>query len=185
MLRLLLISLILSLCTTALHADPFGEIRDRIAGGPTGERHPNDNVEGVIWEYKGELEKGELEGKKEARIGGMFRMEGEALFAVGSVIRLPGKKDIEELIEAIKQGRPKTLKLPNFKPRRIGEFKLGRTGRLTLNFDDESEDPDALYGTMVLRPKKGQTTVYLGDFREKQGKKTIRSWQMTVRKVQD
>ncbi|MEN1681538.1 MAG: hypothetical protein AAGJ46_18305 [Planctomycetota bacterium] len=148
-------------------------------------RLPDDNVEGVIWEYKGELERGELEGQKEGRIGGLFRMEDEGLYAVGGVIKLPGIQDIQKLLDDILKGAGREIRLPNFKPRRIGDFKQGRTGRLTLTFDDESNDPNALYGTMILRPKKRQTTVFIGDFQEKEGRKTVRTWQMTVRKVQD
>ncbi|MEM6799457.1 MAG: hypothetical protein AAF589_08075 [Planctomycetota bacterium] len=173
-----------ALLTTATTTAQPPIVRETL-GGDTLKRLPNDNVEGTIWEYKGELEKGELEGSKEARIAGMFRLEEEAVFAVGESIRLPSKEDFEKLLEDLRKGRAKSLKLPSFKPKRIGDFTISRSGRLTLKMDDESDDPNALFGTMILRPKKGQTSVYLGDFREKEGKKTIRTWQMTVRKVQD
>lgn len=148
-------------------------------------RLPDDNVEGVVWEYKGELERGELDGQKEGRIGGLFRMEDEGLYAVGAAIKLPGIQDIQKLLDDLLKGHGREIRLPDFKPRRIGDFKRSRTGRLTLNFDDDSNAPNALDGTMILRPKKGQTTVFIGNFQEKEGRKTVRTWQMTVRKVQD
>lgn len=180
-------ALLLALTLTAgpALANPLDAIRNKLENGDTMKRLPNDNIEGTIWEYQGTLEKGELDGQKKATIAGMFRSEGEALFAVGGVIRLPGIEDIKKAIEALRKGEPKLIRLPTGKPKRIGDFSRSRSGRLTLKFDDESEDPDALYGTMILRPKKGQTSVFLGDFQEKEGKKTVRTWQMTVRTVQD
>ena len=179
---------LLTICTISAGdalANPLDAVRNRLENGPTANRAPDDNVEGTVWEYKGKLEKGELDGKKEAQIAGTFRLEEEAVFAIGDSIRLPGVDDIKKLIEELREGRAKMIKLPDFKPKRIGDFKVSRNGRLTLSFDDESEDPNALFGQMILRPKKRQTSVFIGDFREKEGKRTVRTWQMTVRKVQD
>ncbi|MEM9186229.1 MAG: hypothetical protein AAGB00_06995 [Planctomycetota bacterium] len=169
----------------AARGNPLDAIRNKAASGGTLERLPDDNVEGTIWEYKGTLEKGELNGKKQASIAGTFRLEDGGIFAVGQAIRLPGKDDIEELIADLRAGRPKFLKLPGGTPKRIGDFKVDRSKRMSLNFDDTSDEPNALFGSMVLRPKKGSAQVFHGDFREKDGKKTVRNWQMTVRKVMD
>jgi len=179
---LLAVSLI---ATSEALANPLDAVRNRLENGATANRAPDDNVEGTVWEYKGKLEKGQLDGKKEAQIAGAFRLEGEGIFAIGDTIRLPGLDDIEELIAELRKGRAKLIKLPDFKPKRIGDFKISKNGRLTLSFDDESEDPNALFGQLILRPKKRQTSVFIGDFREKEDKKTIRTWQMTVRKIQD
>lgn len=163
----------------------LGAVRERLGQADTRERRPNDNVEGTIWEYEGELEKGELDGKKEASIAGKFRVEGTGIYAVGRSIRLTGKQDRKKLLEDLRNGGSRTFKTPDGTPTRIGDVKSSKKSRITLDFDDERDDPNALFGTMVLRLKKDLKNVYIGDYQEKEGKKTVRTWQMTVRKVQD
>lgn len=144
-------------------------------------------MEGTIWEYKATLEKGELDGKKKAKTEGYFRTEGEGIFAVERRIKLPSGKQIRKLIDSIRSGDLKPIELPGGKPKRIGDYKISRTGRLTLKFDDEGDEikGKGLFGTMILRKKKEQRGVYIGDYREKEGKKTVRTWQVTVRGVED
>ncbi|MEM1304708.1 MAG: hypothetical protein AAGG46_07410, partial [Planctomycetota bacterium] len=178
---------------TAASANPLEALRKAASGeGETLKRLPNDNVEGTVWEYKGVLEKGTLDDGEPfdrdnpPKIDGMFRLEQEAVFAVGASIKLPTPGEVKQKVDRLIAGRPDPIRLPTGKPRRIGEFTITRTGRLNLKFDEDKEEhPDGLYGTMAIRMKKGQTSVWIGDYREKEGKRTVRTWQMTLRKIQD
>lgn len=172
--------------TALVEAQP-ARLRQAMEGN-TRERRPNDNVEGTIYEYKGELTKGDAEGKRAGdkdapTLEGMFRLEGEAIFAVGVTIDTPGKADRKRLLENLRSGKSTTLRSSTGKPKRIGEYRVSDSGRIILNFDDTSEG--GLNGTLSLRKDKDQRTVYFGDFKEKEGDRTVRTWRMTVRKVQD
>jgi hypothetical protein len=157
------------------------------AGGDTLQRLPNDNVEGTVWEYKGVLEKGKAaadekaEDGDEPKLSGHFRTEGEAIFAVTTGLKLPSRKEVKKIVDSVREGQPQEVPLPNAEPKRIGEYKLSRSGKLALDFNDE----EGLFGKLVLRRKKGTDSVWIGDFQEKEGKRTVRTWQMEVRSVKD
>ncbi|MEN1681537.1 MAG: hypothetical protein AAGJ46_18300 [Planctomycetota bacterium] len=163
-------------------------IRNMLERSDNLKRRPNDDVEGTIWDYKGKLTKGEIDGKKAGdkdvpALEGMWRLEGEAIFAVGATLRTPGAGERGRLRESLRSGKSTTIKMQSGKPKRVGQYRISDSGRLIFTLDDESEG--GLFGTLTLRKDKDQKTVYFGDFKEKEGKKTIRTWRMTVRKVQD
>lgn len=163
-------------------------IRNMIERSDNMKRRPNDDVEGIVLDYKGKLKKGEVDGKKAGDDGaptleGMWRLEGEAIFAVGATVKTPGAGERTRLRDSLRAGRSTTIKLQSGKPKRVGQYRVSDSGRLIFTLDDESEG--GLFGTLTLRKDKDQKTVYFGDFKEKEGKKTIRTWRMTVRKIQD
>jgi hypothetical protein len=88
---------------------------------------------------------------------------------------------VKKIVDSVREGEPQEIPLPNAEPKRIGEYKLSRSGKLALTFNDE----EGLFGKLVLRRKKGTDSVWIGDFQEKEGKRTVRTWQMEVRSVKD
>lgn len=189
-LRLLLLSVItaLGVMPSLCLASPLSEIRKAAGKSDTLPRMPNDNVEGAIWEYKAEYKRRLKEGEEKPKpLEGRFRTEGEAVFDVGRRLQLPklpkgnNPREIARSVrKSLEEGAPSEIKLPTTEVKRIGEYRLSKD-KLIIQFDDEK----TLHGTMVLRRKKRTTTVWHGDYAEKEGKKTVRKWSVEVRPIED
>ena len=52
---------------------------------------------------------------------------------------------------------------------------------MRLDFDDK----DSLHGTMILTRQKKTEDVWIGNYTEKDGKKSVRTWQVEVRPLED
>lgn len=155
-------------------------------------RLPDDQIEGTIWEYKGTLrtdrrrdqeseadEAGDQE--KKDKLEGRFRFEENAVFDVSRRLDLPSRDKVRGVLDSLREGEAQELKLPSgSKAKRIGSYRHSRN-RLRLDLDDKK----ALFGVMVLRPKKNTSDIWQGTFQEKEGKRTVRTWQVEIRPVED
>lgn len=168
---------------TLLVAGPLDALREAAGKQDSLPRMPDDNIEGTIWDYKATYEAKLKEGEEKPKpLTGRFRTEGEAVFDVGRRLQLPDlpQGGPRALVEKLKEGPPSELKLPTSEVKRIGEYRLTK-GKLVVKFND----PKTLHGTMTLRKKKRTNTVWHGDYREMEGKKTVRRWKVEVRKIED
>ncbi len=148
----------------------------------TGERAPDDNVEGTIWEYEGTLKGTPKEDEKDLELSGKFRIEGSAIFDVSPTFALPKPDQIKKTAKKIVEGKPVELKLPSApQQKRLGEYKKISGGKLRLDFKDK----DSLSGIMIIWPKPGTNGVWLGTFDQREGTKSVRSWQVELRAIQD
>lgn len=148
-------------------------------------RLPNDQVEGTIYEYTGKPKSKPKKGEKEVDpLKGKFRLEGNAIFDISKRLPIPKKDEVKKVIEKAKRGKLDELKLPA-KPqqKRLGEYRKLSRGKYRLDFKDT--DKDGINGIMIIWPKPKSKGVWLGTFSEKEGKKTVRSWIVELRAIED
>jgi hypothetical protein len=145
------------------------------------QRLPDNTVEGLILEYKGTFKASATAAEPEV-LEGKFRMEKSAVFDVGGTFRAPTAAELEKLKNQILSGKGGELRLPP-KPqqKRIGQYQKTTGDKLRIEFDDK----DSLNGTMLLFHKKGTGDVWVGTFAEREGTKLVRTWQVTVRPIED
>jgi hypothetical protein len=180
--RLMVGMLVLFCCTAAMAQGPLGDILK----GSKQEQLPrmaNDNVEGTIWEYKGTLKTPPKDAKEEVpTLEGRFRTQNKAIFDVSKRLPIPEKKDVEKVVESIKAGKAKEIKLsPGAQEKRLGQYRSISGGKLRLDLDDK----DSLNGTMIIWPKKGTDDVWLGTYTEKIAGGKTRDWTVEVRPIED
>ncbi|MEM6329557.1 MAG: hypothetical protein AAF790_04845 [Planctomycetota bacterium] len=195
------------------------------------------DVENTVWDYRGKLKRGEINGKVPSDADaptptGRFRLAGEKIYIVpvdpdeqaegdadnaaaagsgipeerpmgksaGGLVASPagsgkkgsGKKGSGETgagaEEADASESEESDNTEDAKP--VGTYKFGSRGRIILTFKDKSEG--GLVGVVSLKKSTDsdeqaagqQGEVYVGDFREKENKKTVRTWSWTVTKVE-
>lgn len=146
-------------------------------------RLPDDQIEGTIWEYKGKLKSKPKEGEKIPKLEGRFRTEGKAVFDISRRLPLPKLGDVRKAVESIRNGDgPPELKLPS-KPqvKRLGQYRKLSGGKLRLDLDDK----ESLNGIMIIWRKAKTADVWMGTYAEKKGRKTIRSWLVELRPIED
>jgi hypothetical protein len=145
-----------------------------------GARAPDDSVEGVIFEYKGTFKRGDA--PEEEVLEGKFRLEKTAIFDVGGTFRAPSAKELEKIKDKILSGKGGAIPLPP-KPqqKRLGQFTKTGGNKLRLEFDDK----ESMNGTMLLYKNKTNADTFVGTFAEKEGTKVVRTWQVTVRPIED
>lgn len=144
-----------------------------------------DTIEGGIWEYRAKLEKNSdgSQTEKGKEITGKFRIEGSAVFDVSPTFKLPTKKEVDKVIEKVKAGEGPELKLPSApQQKRIGDIRTLSGGRTRIDFNDK----DSLHGIMIVWKKKKSDDVFRGTYSEREGTKTVRSWEVIeVRPIED
>lgn len=161
---------------------------ERILGGGksnTLSRLPDDQIEGTIYEYVGKTKSKPKKGEKEIpALKGKFRLEGKAIFDISKRLPIPKKDEVKKVIEKAKKGELDELKLPA-KPqqKRLGEYRKLSSGKLRLDFKDT--DKDGMNGIMIIWPKPKTNGVWLGTYSQKQGKRTVRSWIVELRAIED
>lgn len=181
--------LALPLGTESFAQGPLDQLKNS-ARGDTLARLPNDQIEGTIWSYRGTLEKGTAAADGAKSLEGQFRTEGEAILAVSRSLKLPTRDEVKGVVDSFRRGKPKAIPLPSgSSQQRLGEYRFLNKNKLRLDFeastDSNTSDETALNGSMILRRKKDTSSVWIGDYREKEGKKTVRTWQMEVRALED
>lgn len=149
-----------------------------VPGNNNGQRMPDDSVEGVIFEYKGTFKRGET--AESEVLEGKFRLEKAAIFDVGGTFRAPSQAELEKIKNKLVKGGEIPLP-PKPQQKRLGQFQKTGGNKLRLEFDDK----ETMNGTMLLYYKKGTTDVWIGTFAEKEGTKVVRTWQVTVRPIED
>jgi len=151
-----------------------------VPGNNNGQRLPDNTVEGIIFEYKGTFKRGEA--AESEVLEGKFRLEKSAIFDVGGTLRAPSAAELEKIKDKILSGKGGEIPLPP-KPqqKRLGQFHKTDGNKLRLEFDDK----DSMFGTMLLYKKKDTADTFVGTFQEKEGTKVVRTWQMTVRPIED
>ena len=146
-------------------------------------RLPDDQIEGTTWSYKGKLKSKPKEGEKVLKLEGRFRTEGKAIFDISRRLPLSKPGEIKKVVESIRKGDDlPDLKLPS-KPqvKRLGEYRKLTRGRLRLDFNDK----ESLNGIMIIWKKAKTEDVWMGTYSEKKGKKTVRSWIVELRPIED
>ena len=151
-------------------------------GGGNLQRLPNDNVEGTIFEYKGTLKSKPKETEEAPALEGKFRIEGTDILDVSPTFKVPSKKEVDKVAKKLAEGKGADVKLPGGpQQKRLGQYRKTGTGKMRLDFDDK----DTLHGTMILTLKPSTKDVWIGTYTEKNGKKTVRTWQVEVRPIED
>lgn len=151
-------------------------------GGDNLKRLPNDQVEGTIFEYKGTLKSKPQEGEEVPSLQGKFRIEGTAILDVSPTFKVPSKAEVGKVTKKLAEGKGGEVQLPGGpQQKRLGQYHKTGTGKMRLDFDDK----DSLHGTMILIRKQKTEDVWIGTYTEKEGKKTVRTWQVEVRPIED
>ena len=103
-------------------------------------------------------------------------------FDVGGTFRAPSAKELQKIKDKILSGKGGEIPLPP-KPqqKRLGQFTKTSGNRLRLEFDDK----ESMNGTMLLYKNKNNADTFVGTFAEKEGTKVVRTWQVTVRPIED
>lgn len=162
---------------------------ERIFGGSkkadTLPRLPDDQVEGTIWEYTGKPKNKPKKGEKEIPpLKGKFRLEGNAIFDISKRLPIPKKDEVKKVVEKLRKGTLDELKVPpKAQQKRLGEYRKLSRGKLRLDFKDT--DKDGMNGIMIIWPKPKTKGVWLGTYSEKKGKRTVRSWIVELRAIED
>ncbi len=176
----------LSILTPWQPAAAQNPLADLLGKGNTQQNLPrgqDDQIEGTIWEYKGKLKSKPKEGEKIPKLEGKFRTEGKAIFDISRRLALPKPGDVKKVVESIRTGDGlPDLKLPS-KPqvKRLGQYRKLTRGKLRLDFDDK----ESLNGIMIIWKKAKTADVWMGTYSEKKGKKTVRSWLVELRPIED
>lgn len=162
---------------------PLEKIRKKAEGGSSSDnlpRLPNDQVEGTIWEYKATPESKVRDGKKTNELKGKFRLEGKAIFAVSKRITVP-KGGPKEIVSKIREGGE--IKIPEGpQQKRLGEYReLSSKGKYRLDFDDK----DSLHGIMIIWKKSNKSDVWMGTYKEMDGKKTTGEYVVELKPIED
>ena len=176
---------VLAVAGTCVEAQP--PLERLLGGNKSGNlsRLPDDQIEGTIYEYVGKPKSKPKKGEKEvAPLKGKFRLESKAIFDISKRLPIPKKDEIKKVIAKAKKGELDELKLPA-KPqqKRLGEYRKLSSGKLRLDFKDT--DKDGMNGLMIIWPKPKTNGVWLGTYSEKQGRKTVRSWIVELRAIED
>ena len=101
---------------------------------------------------------------------------------VECTIALPSPADAKKIVEAVRSGKAPKIKAPRAaQPKRIGQYRKLSRGRRRFDFDD----PESLNGIMIIWRKKNTSDVWMGDFKERDGRKTIREWSVQLRPIED
>lgn len=144
---------------------------------------PGDDVEGSIWEYRAtpKSDVGKTDIPTDSR-SGRFRVEGNAVFDAQLALTLPPREKVRSVAEKLKRGEGMELRLPE-PPRvkRIGEYKRLTKGRVRIDFNDK----ETLHGLMIMWPKKDSPGVWLGTYKEQEGRRTTSEWVVELREIQD
>lgn len=176
--RFLLLMLIFSLLAGEGQAQPKPPFSKEAETLP---RLADDQIEGTIWEYKGQRKDGEKI-RDDDVIEGKFRIEGKAIFDSSSGIPLPDREQVKAAVEKAKEGKLKEIKLPGpATEKRIGEYRKLANGRLRLDFND----PEGLHGNMTIWRKKDSDTVWLGTYNEIEKGKSVKEYVVELRFLSD
>lgn len=147
-----------------------------------GQRLPDDNVEGTIFEYKLTPKKKTEDGGPLDELEGQFRIEGSAVFAVNASIKLPSPDDAKKALRDLKKGKAPTIKAPSRpQQKRIGEYRKLSGKKRRFDFDHK----DSLHGLMIVWPKKNTRDVWMGNYKHKEGKKVVMEYSVIVRPIED
>lgn len=147
-----------------------------------GQRLPNDQIEGTIFEYRGKLQGKPQKDDEERALEGKFRIEGSAVFDVSPTLALPSKKEVKKAVDGIVGGKGVNLKLPSApQQKRLGEYHKISSGKLRMDFNDK----ESLNGIMIVSKKKNTDDVWFGTFTEREGTKIVRTWDVELRPIQD
>ena len=110
----------------------------KASGSKAGNRLPDDDIEGTIWEYKGTLKKQTKTNAKAKELKGRFRLEDQKVLDVGRRLPIPSKKDVKKTVEKLRSGELDEIKLPEGpQVKRLGQFRRLSRGRIRLDLDDK------------------------------------------------
>ncbi|MEM8944484.1 MAG: hypothetical protein AAGD11_04810 [Planctomycetota bacterium] len=141
-----------------------------------------DQLPPVVARLPNEQAKEEPQQEKVTDISGKFRTEGDAIFALSRRLSLPKKADVQRDIRKLRAGELEEIKLPSrSSPKRIGQYHRLRSGKLKLEFDDK----ESLNGMMIIKKRKKSSDVWIGEYREMEGRKLLRTWTVEVRAIED
>jgi hypothetical protein len=153
-------------------AEKLEEDKDKQDGG----------IEGIIWEYKGTLEKAAAGDDKSATLEGKIRIEKSAIFDVSPTIQLPSKEEVKKVVDKVISGKGGDVKLPPApQQKRLGEYRKLSGGKYRLDFNAK----DSVNGIMIILKKRNTDDVLIGTFDERQGDKSIRKWNVELRPIED
>src|SRR6476660_8256577 len=79
---------------------------------PTGQRVPDDQSEGAIFEYQGKLAGTPKKEDAERKLTGKVRIEGSAVFDISPTFALPSKDQVKKAVDGVVAGKGVNLKLP-------------------------------------------------------------------------
>jgi hypothetical protein len=145
-------------------------------------REANDQIEGTIWEFKGKLETNNAKAGETPKLEGKFRLEEGAIFDTSPTFKLPTKEEVKKVVDKVAAGSGPEIKLPSApQQKRLGEFRKLSGGKYRLDFSAE----DSLNGIMIIVKKRDTKDVWIGTFDEREGKKTIRKWEVELRPIED
>ena len=89
---------------------------------------------------------------------------------------------VKRVAEKLKRGEGVELRLPEPpQQKRIGEYKSLSKGRKRIDFNDM----ESLHDLMIIWPKKDSPGVWLGNYTEKEGRRTTSEWVVELREIQD
>jgi hypothetical protein len=135
---------------------------------------PDDQIEGSVWSYKIEAEKG---GKP---VEGSFRVDGDAIYAVDRTIKVkpPSPRKIRNIIK----GKEAEITLPggDTSAKRIGDI-VKKGSKYRIDFIEEKP----FTGMMHIGQKEKGSTVWVGYFREKSGSKYGKRQDVELRLKED
>jgi len=178
--RLTSLALALSLALTIIPA-AFAQLP--LPGPKKLDRLPDDNVEGMTWEYEGTIKGTPKADEKDLELAGKFRLEGTAIFDVSPSLALPTTGDVKKTVKKVIAGKKVDLKLPSGpQQNRLGEYRKISNGKYRLDFK-EKDSP--LNGIMIIQLKKGSSGVWIGTFDQREGTKTLRTWDVELRAIDD
>jgi hypothetical protein len=173
--RCIPIGLLVSLVSPALAQLP-------LPPAPTGQRLPDDQIEGTIFEYQGKLTGAPRKEDEDRKLAGKFRVEGSAVFDVSPTFALPSKEQVKKAVDGVVAGKGVNLKLPPPpQQKRLGEYRVISRGKLRFDFNDK----ESLNGIMVVSRKKKTDDVWIGTFTEREGTRVVRTWDVELRPIQD
>ena len=149
---------------------------------PPGQRLPDDQIEGTIFEYQGKLAGTPRKEDEDRKLSGKFRVEGSAVFDVSPTFALPSKDQVKKAVDGVVAGKGVNLKLPApTQQKRLGEYRSISGGKLRFDFNDK----ESLNGIMVVSRKKKTEDVWVGTFTEREGTRVVRTWEIELRPIQD
>src|SRR5436190_3512636 len=150
--------------------------------GSGSQRLTDDQIEGTIFEYQGNLTGTPRKEDEDRKLAGKFRIEGSAIFDVSPTFALPSKVQVKKAVDGVVAGKGVNLKLPAPpQQKRLGEYHKITGGKLRLDFNDK----ESLNGIMIVSRKKKTDDVWIGTFTEREGTKIVRTWDVELRPIQD
>jgi hypothetical protein len=149
---------------------------------PAGQRLPDDQIEGTIFEYQGKLTGTPRKEGADRKLAGKFRIEGSAVFDISPTFAVPSKEQVKKAVDGVIAGKGGNLKLPAPpQQKRLGEFRAITGGKLRFDFNDK----ESLNGIMVVSRKKKTEDVWIGTFTEREETRVVRTWDVEWRPIQD